>query len=117
MAMNYRECAVQFVERCERLAAETGAPLEVVIKVQKAGWADEVALEQEKTTARTEVNAEREAARPQLSDVIAQCRTNGRWPPAKDLIGQVGLPPTRSHLGWLSYQLRIARSEAVQPAE
>ena len=114
MAMNYRECAIQFVERCERLAAETGAPLDLVIKVQKSGWADEVAFEHEQTAARTEVNAEREAARPQLSDVISQCRSSGRWPPAKDVIGLVGLPPTRSHLGWLTYQLRIARSESVQ---
>lgn len=117
MAMNYRECAVQFVERCERLAAETGAPLEVVIKVQKAGWADEVALQREQVTAKGEVSAEREAARSQLSDVISQCRSSGRWPPAKDVIGVVGLPPTRSHLGWLTYQLRIARSESVQAAE
>jgi hypothetical protein len=114
--MNYRECNIQFVERCERLAAETGAPLELVIKVQKSGWADEVALAREQTASKAELDADRNAALTRLPEVLAPFRANGRWPRAKDIIAPLGLRQTRSNLGWVAYQLRLAAPTA-QAAE
>src|SRR5262245_3724713 len=113
MALSYRDCGLQIIERAERIAADKNVSVEVVLAVQKASWADEEALEREQATARADLNAEREAASHRLPEVLNSMPPGSRWPSAKDIIGQVGLPPTKSHLGWLAYQLRLAKPTAM----
>lgn len=112
----YSEVESQILDEIKQIASETEVPIEKVFAIRQATRAKAVVREREEMAAKNELGTERAAALEKLPDVLAPFRTNGTWPKARQIIDLVGLPPTKSHIGWLTYQLRLAAPTA-QAAE
>jgi len=116
MMNTYRDVACQVLDDIDQVAADVDIPVEKVFQMKRAFWKQEAAREQELMTTRAEISAERAAAAEALPSVLAPFKANGTWPRPRDIMSKLGLPPTKSHLGWVSYQLRQLSYQPAQPS-
>ena len=112
----YRDVARNVLEDVNKIATDTDLPVEKVFAVKIASWQQEAEREQELLAQRTQVSAEREAAAAALPEALAPFKASGTWPRARDIIGKLGLPPTKSHIGWVNWQLRQLSYQPAQPS-
>jgi len=113
---SYRDIARSVLEDIHKIATQVDVPVEKVFAMKIASWEQEVERERELLAQRTQVSAEREAAAAALPEALAPFKASGTWPRARDIIGKLGLPPTKSHIGWVNWKLRQLSYQPAQPS-
>jgi len=114
---SYREIENEILEEIKGIAAETELPIDKVFAVRQATQAQAAKREETDMANKTEVSRERAAAVEALPGVLTPFRENGTRPSPRDVIAKLGLPPTKSNLGWVAYQLRLAYQPSAVAAE
>lgn len=113
----FREIEAQILSEIKQDAAATELPVEKVFELRHRMRAHETEREETDMANKTEVSRERAAAVEALPGVLTSFRENGTRPSPRDVIARLGLPPTKSNLGWVAYQLRLAYQPSAAAAE
>jgi hypothetical protein len=112
-----RNNIVRFIDKAKMVATEKNASVDLVMESMQAAWAMEAEFEREENEAKAAESEERAVALRQFSEVVRPFKEAGTRPSGKQIAEQLGLRPTRSNLGWVAHQLRIAYQPSAQAAE